>query len=361
MYKVVIADDEALIRAGLYYRVDWKSMGFEVVALVEDGHDVLEFLEKERVDILLTDICMYQISGLVAADIIQKKYPWMKVVLLSGYREFEYAKQAISCGVYDYLLKPIDYEKLKEVFNNIKQQLDSVKHEEQLLRSFGESEYTQVLRIIRDLSDAALGEGEESLVAYAHLQPMLREAPAEMRHIIIRRLLEILQKKLNMKDEALAREFVAKLQALDVSEESTEDTASELSRVLKKLNDALVSRNLVSSNVVVQDNVISVACNYINNHLQDDFTYRDVATFVHLSPRHFLRRFQNEMGENFSVYVQRIRIEGAMRLLEEEKIMIEDISRLVGYQDDKYFQKIFKKYTGYTMREYRRRRRENIQ
>ena len=116
MYRVIIADDEPLIRAGLYYRNDWNAMGFEVAALLEDGSDVLKLLEKERADVLLTDICMFQVSGLEAAGQIREKYPWMKVVLLSGYREFDYAREAMRCHVYEYLLKPIDYEKLRSVF-----------------------------------------------------------------------------------------------------------------------------------------------------------------------------------------------------------------------------------------------------
>ena len=124
MYRLIIADDEPLIRAGLYYRNDWNQLGFEVAAMLEDGSDVLKYLENERVDVLLTDICMYQVSGLEAAAQIREKYPWMKIVLLSGYREFEYAREAIRCQVYEYLLKPIDYEKLRHVFAQIKMELD---------------------------------------------------------------------------------------------------------------------------------------------------------------------------------------------------------------------------------------------
>ena len=108
MYHLIIADDEPLIRTGLLYRNDWKQMGFEVDALLEDGSDVLKYLEDHRADVLLTDICMYQVSGLAAAAQIRERYPWMKIVLLSGYREFEYAREAIRCQVYEYLLKPVE-------------------------------------------------------------------------------------------------------------------------------------------------------------------------------------------------------------------------------------------------------------
>ena len=177
MYRLIIADDEPLIRAGLYYRNDWNQLGFEVAAMLEDGSDVLKYLEKERVDVLLTDICMYQVSGLEAAAQIREKYPWMKIVLLSGYREFEYAREAIRCQVYEYLLKPIDYEKLRRVFAQIKKELDETYREETLLRSFGEGEYDQVLNLIKAVAGSVMGEGEETWLAYARLRPMMLSAP----------------------------------------------------------------------------------------------------------------------------------------------------------------------------------------
>ena len=119
-------------------------------------------------DVLLTDICMYQVSGLEAAAQIREKYPWMKIVLLSGYREFEYAREAIRCQVYEYLLKPIDYEKLRSVFANIKRELDEVSREETLLRSFGEGEYDQLLNLIKVVAGSVMGEGEEAWLAQAH-------------------------------------------------------------------------------------------------------------------------------------------------------------------------------------------------
>lgn len=353
MYRIIIADDEALIRAGLYYRNDWNAMGFEVIAMLEDGGDVLKLLEEQRADVLLTDICMYQVSGLQVANIIKEKYPWMKVVLLSGYKEFEYAKQAMHYGVYEYLLKPIDYDKLREVFAGIKKELDKTQYEEQLLHSFGEEEYDQMLSLARNLTGAVLGEGEETWLAYAHLKPMMHNAPPQIRQVIVKRLLELLQSKLRQKDVILAEEFAGKLKSLDISE--TSDMTQALSALLSQLNDELVSRNMVPTVKKSDDDSIQKACNYISNHLGEDFTYKDVADYVHLSPRHFIRRFRSEMGETFSEYVLRVRMEGAMRLLDERKILPGDIGQAVGYHDDKYFQQIFKKYTGCTVREYLRK------
>lgn len=352
MYRLIIADDEALIRAGLFYRNNWKEMGFEVVAMLEDGSDVLKFLEEQRVDVLLTDICMYQVSGLEVAGAIQEKYPWMKVVLLSGYREFEYAREAMRCGVYEYLLKPIDYEKLREIFVKIKQELDEAVHEEQLLQCFGEEEYDQVLSLTRLVADSVLGEGEENWRAYTRLKPALRDMPAEIKEIVIKRMLDLLQKKLFQKEPRLAEEFAHKLKELDGANEE-----KALLELLRSLSDELVSKNLVSVARSDGNEYIQKALGYISNHLGDDFTYRDVADFVHLSPRHFIRLFRSETGETFSDYVFRTRMEGAIRLLEEGKILPGDVGQAVGYHDDKYFQQLFKKHTGCSVNEYLNRKR----
>ncbi len=355
MYRVIIADDEPLIRAGLYYRNDWNAMGFEVAALLEDGSDVLKLLEKERADVLLTDICMFQVSGLEAAGQIREKYPWMKVVLLSGYREFEYAREAMRCHVYEYLLKPIDYEKLRNVFAQIKVEMDEAAHEEQLLQSFGEEEYDQILSLTRGVAGSVMGEGEKTWLAYAKLKPLMSDAPAQIREILAKRLLDQLQVRLVNRAPDLAERFGEQLKTVPLSGEG-EDGPQGLIALLRRLNDELVSRGLVKTERPAADDSISKACNYINNHLGDDFTYRDVADFVHLSPRHFIRRFRNEMNETFTDYLIRVRIEGAMRLMDEEGMDAADVPAAVGYHDEKYFQQIFKKRVGCTVREYQRRR-----
>lgn len=351
MYRLIIADDEELIRTGLYYRNDWKAMGFDVVATLEDGSDVLEFMENERIDVLLTDICMYQVTGLEVAKIIQEKYPWVKVVLLSGYREFEYAREAIRCGVYEYLLKPIDYEKLKSIFMKIKLELDQTAQEEYLLKRFGEEEYDQVLQLIRLVTDSVMGEGGENWRAYARLKPVLRNSPVEIRDIVVKRMLKTLQTKLSQKDPVLADAFAQKLKNVQMLQ-SSEVFDSSLVELFQQLNDELISKNLISQTRSEGSVYIHRARGYIGNHLGEDFTYKDVADFVHLSPRHFIRLFRSETGETFSDYVFRTRMEVAIRLLEEKNIRLEDVGHAVGYHDEKYFQQLFKKYTGCSLSEY---------
>ena len=124
MYKVVISDDERIIRERLERFVTKNIAGLEVVKSFEDGQDVIDYLGGHHVDIVITDIRMIKVSGIdVAKYVFENKLP-TKVIILSGYREFEYAKNAIKYNVRDYLLKPTDIDAFTDVLNKTKNELD---------------------------------------------------------------------------------------------------------------------------------------------------------------------------------------------------------------------------------------------
>lgn len=105
MYKLLIVDDEQIIRQGLNM-LPWKENDIEVVGLLKNGVEAEEWINSNELDILLTDIRMPGKTGIELAGITLQNYPDAKVILLTGYGEFEYAKEAISLGVFDYILKP---------------------------------------------------------------------------------------------------------------------------------------------------------------------------------------------------------------------------------------------------------------
>lgn len=123
MYKLIIVDDEAEIRDGLGHYFPWNQLGFEIVARLENGVQALEFIENNSVDVMLCDIKMPFMDGLELAKVLHSKNSKIKILLLSGYREFEYAREALRYGVKDYLIKPSRYDELIKVFSNIKQEL----------------------------------------------------------------------------------------------------------------------------------------------------------------------------------------------------------------------------------------------
>lgn len=278
---------------------------------------------------------------------------------MSGYREFEYAREAMHCGVYEYLLKPVDYEQITDLFLKIKEELDIIQCEEQLLHSIGEAEYGQILELTRMVAGAVLGEEEETWLSYARFKPMINNMPLQVRRVVTKRLLELLQSQLDLKDENLAAWFQQQLKKTAFApDQETGDGGAQLTQFLSKLNDELATRKLTEMKSKGRDESISAACSWIRNHLGEDFTLEEVADFVHISSRHFRRRFENEMMEGFSDYVLRLRMETAMKLLEDKDQNPDDVGAMVGYQSEKYFHRLFKKYVGCTSREYQHRMRE---
>lgn len=114
MYKIVLADDEPIIIRGLKKLIDWEKVNAEVVGEAQDGKGLLEVAERERPDIIISDIAMPGMTGLDVIRVINERKWNIKVIFLSGYQEFSYAKEAISSHAVDYLLKPAGKEELEE-------------------------------------------------------------------------------------------------------------------------------------------------------------------------------------------------------------------------------------------------------
>ncbi|TDT68010.1 AraC family two component transcriptional regulator [Hypnocyclicus thermotrophus] len=119
MIKILIVEDESIIRKGLIYTINWLEMGCIVIGDAENGEKGLEKINKLLPDVVITDIKMPRINGLEMIEKAKKKFDF-ETIIISSYSEFEYAKQAIHLEVFDYLLKPIDEEKLKKIIEKVK-------------------------------------------------------------------------------------------------------------------------------------------------------------------------------------------------------------------------------------------------
>ena len=114
MYTVIVADDEQEIRRSLIRKVDWGSVGFQVIGEAENGAEALELTEKLEPDLLLTDIRMPFISGIELARQVREIRPATQIAFLSGFDDFSYAQQAIQYNIISYLLKPISSSELEK-------------------------------------------------------------------------------------------------------------------------------------------------------------------------------------------------------------------------------------------------------
>ncbi len=114
LLKLVIVDDEPILLQGLLNTYDWKRMGFQVAGTAQSGEQAIKVIEEVKPHVVLTDIRMKQITGLMVMEEIQKTELECLFIVLSAYRDFDYAQQACDLGAYAYLLKPIEDEKLQE-------------------------------------------------------------------------------------------------------------------------------------------------------------------------------------------------------------------------------------------------------
>lgn len=122
LLKVLIVEDEEVIRKGLEFAIDWMAMGCRVIATAQDAEEGLKLIKELEPDVVMTDICMPQMTGLEMLEEALKENSFHSIVL-TGYSEFGYAQQAIRMGVTDYLLKPVDEEELRVVVDKIRKNM----------------------------------------------------------------------------------------------------------------------------------------------------------------------------------------------------------------------------------------------
>lgn len=116
-YKILIVDDEKMIRMGIKNAMPWESMDIEKVYTAASAMEAEEVIKKHQPEIMVTDISMTEMSGLELVEQIRKQNEGMRIIVLTGYDRFEYARQALQLRVHDFLLKPIDDLRVKSLYH----------------------------------------------------------------------------------------------------------------------------------------------------------------------------------------------------------------------------------------------------
>ena len=150
LYRIILVDDEEEVREGIINKIDWEKLGFVVVGDAENGEDALEKIEQLEPDVVMTDIRMPYMDGLTLTAKIRQRYPSVKVLIFSGFDDFEYAQQAIKLDVTEYILKPVNVEELTEILNRVRASLEEEIRQRRNVDLLRES-YRNSLPIIREL------------------------------------------------------------------------------------------------------------------------------------------------------------------------------------------------------------------
>lgn len=415
--RIVIADDEEIIRNGLEAFFISPDLGFEVVGIFENGQQTIEYIANNGADIVLTDVNMPHKSGLDVASYVHRNMPETHVVIISGYQEFKYAQSAIEYGVNSYLLKPVRIEHMYETFSKIAKEINR----EREVRNAAEREKEQYSILIPTLrqqflqdlvyrkpgTEADLESDMEKMgfgnnatkkpFAVFGLKVISGDVPfeeiypygkARLWQAILNSLrdntvllfceksdagntstffayqqnaaskedlLYVLDEHINKVSASFKKVFNIPFFAVNLQ---GFDNISALQRYLVCEMDA---RTEMGSNdgrefaiEAGSDNAIQTALDYIQQNYKNDISLSEVADVVHLSMMYFGRLFKQETGKTFTDYLTYLRIEKAKQMIKSSSRKIFEVSKSVGYINDKYFTRIFKKITGMTPLEYRK-------
>ena len=413
--KVFLVDDEVVIREGIRESFPWEDTPYTLVGEAPDGEMALPMIRDTNPDIVITDIRMPFMDGIELCRTLRTQMPWIGIVILSGYDEFEYARQCLQLGVREYLLKPIDAEDLRKALDKVSAQLQEEKkqreHVESLRARMTGSSGTDG-RFLKEkligslFSDESMEEDAQN--AMKQLQAM--GSPLSASHYTVidaafspvetgreaaavlaegsggvvhtsgsrtgTRLLTLGDSARDAEEKAyaFASSLVTELERAgctkirvgigDIVEQPSEilqsfKTARHIRHILEERPDetALIlgAREMGdSAGDAGMHSVINEAKVYMSQHFCDsNLMLQDVAKAVNMSNSRFSTVFSQQSGQTFTEYLLFLRMNKAKELLRTTDMRSSQIAHETGYNDAHYFSYIFKKNVGMTPSDYR--------
>lgn len=335
MFSTIIVDDELMIRSSISSFIDNCNAGFFVAGAFRDGADAINYLKENDVDLVISDVKMIEVSGIDLAQYIYENKPWIYVVLLSGYAEFEYAQAAIKYNVKEYITKPTNFDDFKNTLIKINTLLTAEKSNN--LNSFLDNIMQLYAAILNKNSEDAKSQMIALLDSNTHINEQLGQYAFNIFEIIIDKLYA----NINIRLEPDFSEYTSLLGISD------RNKIYDLSiNIIDNIIGRLPAKDKKTDNIVI-DKLIQ----FINENFSKNISLQDAAEKVFFNPAYCSRFFKEQTGENFSDYLLKVRMQHAARLLHENK-KINDISKECGYQSSGYFTRVFKEYYKCTPSEY---------
>lgn len=375
--KALIVDDEKNVRKVMRQLGEWESVGINEVLEATNGIEALEIIEKEKPGVIFTDIKMPKMSGLQLIERLNQHSYTGKVILVTGYDDYTFMRKAIQLNSFDYLLKPIDPEAFQQVLTKVVDSLEVEQEEnEEILAEAKKLRHSQLM------TSLCLNEGTDT----AFLHSIIPEAED-----IDFTLLYFYQ---GHQPDPCINELSNELQARNMGATFTFQGEENLYIVLTAKHQWVYVERWISENIsipirLVQDsfssfNQIPEVFNglltalkgnqyrairqvdelealkrmqeivaYVEDYYMEDISLQKLSKMFFLTREHISRKFKKETGMTLSKYVTNLRVRQAKQWLLETAETIHSISLMLGYQDEKYFSKLFKKVVGLTPFEYR--------
>jgi two-component system, response regulator YesN len=378
--KALIVDDERNVRNVLRQLGEWDRLGITEILEAANGVEALGIIQHEKPDIVLTDIKMPKMSGMELIEEINQLPFKGKIILITGYDDYTYMRKAIQLNSFDYLLKPIEEEAFQAVLEKV---VEAVKVEAaegieqgEILEEALKLRSNQIITAIcsgesvEENAAASLLPDEEEmdmtlLSFYGKNRPKIHidALDEELRSRRIGRAFTYLEVEnlcivFTMENQWLyAEEWLSENMTVPVrlvqdkldSQGSTPEVFKRLSRQLEQNQYRTIRR----PDEMEAARRIKEIVSYVETYYMEDISLEKLSRMFFLTREHISRTFKKETGMNLSKFVTILRVGQAKSWLAGTEDSIYSIATMLGYQDEKYFSKLFKKVTGKTPFEYR--------
>lgn len=340
MYRILVVDDEPIIRKGLIKLIEQSNYSFTSIRSAENGERAMEMIKEEQPDFLFSDIQMPKCNGLTLCEQVSNRYPNIQMVVISGYSDFLYAQKSLSYGVKDYMLKPVNKKKVQDVLDKLTANLNSKPPQVHLsiakLDELNKLMEDAIWSLDTEKLDECFNKLKQEIQIYNFQGAQQKELLDEYYGILIM--------KLNARD---VFPFINDLNFQEILDSETifNEFKSKVTQIMSELR---IKRKGKQKDAVVE------AKHYIEKHLSKDVSLEEVADFLGLNASYFSQLFKQKTNETFVQYRIKRRMEKAKKLLEIPHYRITDISYEIGYSDHPHFTKTFKKYAGCSPSDYRR-------
>jgi two-component system, response regulator YesN len=354
-YKVIIIDDEEWTRKVIKHLGKWSELGIEVVAEASDGKYGYELISRLQPDIIITDIKMPHLNGIDLLRKLREEGNTAKVLIVSGFDDFEYSKSAVKLKANDYLLKPIKPDELNEQLERCTKELQDEyrKLKEQTLDLNGFinvhwiKEYsvfqTSLYECLRSNNQELLEQKFREFIDYI-VKNERNRVEQSLIVCIYYDLLNWLQRFIANRGYSIQDVFAGKDTSFVFHQDSTlEDilrfTHNLYSEALSNVTRFIKSRKSIDVKQIEF---------YLESNYQWGVTLEQTANQFYISKEYLSKVFKEKTGTSFSDYVTALRMNKAKELVMEAKVPLKEIPELVGYADLAYFYRVFKKYFGVT-------------
>lgn len=341
-YRILLVDDEQMIKLSLRKIISETHPDFAIVGDAADGQEALELAAKERPHLIITDISMPIMSGLELIRHLHDNGDQTEIVILSGYGEFDYAQEAIRCGVADYILKPMRVSAVKELmlklYDKHLERIESMQTRSSLSTDFFYD--SEALFDVIWKADEVAVRAEAARIE----QKLNRcELPAEQKWSILLDLASALGRQAELRGAALVFN-------LRWSERLDEMSVNFLEMLLQAIGQVRSNRNW-GKHPAIREAVQVIETRYADPNLKLD----ELLNQLGMSVTHFYNLFKQETGRSFITYLIEYRMDKAKQLLDQYRdLKTYEIGERVGYPDYPHFTKLFKKVVGITPSEYKK-------